>query len=748
LALQLAKDMTAQDWECRFVNTGYEAQVVQTARTVLGRRKLLLVADYAETRNGLNTLLEDVAADPGIVRVLLIARAAGEWWDELREQSSSAIRSVLSGTGTMELDQPIDERLTDIELAEQAALYFSGRLRAERIPPVKFRGGAERLPVLVLHAAALASAISAQDPPGDAVVLDRDMLNELLEHEAIYWRGSARRAGLAADGTVLKRAVAVASLLRAGDEAEMAQLLTRVPDLHDAPVGQRRRYARWLQDLYPAESGRYASTLQPDLFAESHIVDQLADAPELAAACLSRLNEQHALEALTILARACAHQPRAPQIISTALMADLSHLARPAIIVATQTGGMLGDILAQALVTASATPDLLENIAAAMPHPSTALAWASLAVISRIVETLPADTDPAGKARWTVELASAMEQVGRFKDALAPAREGVSIYRELLSTSRDAYLPGLAGAVNSLGICMSEAGEPPEEALRASLESAALWREAVAMDRDRHLTRLATVLTNVGFAYHWAGRPSQALPPARESVSLWREVVTIDRERHAIDLARALGNLGQWLFELGVFGEAEVHIREALHLCREVSQTDPDRFLPDLANTLRILGTGLQEAGSPDQARRYLQEAAGLHRQLVSTHRDRYLRRLASDLAHLADCLAELGDDDEAVAVHEEALDLQRELVMSSRDQYRDRLARHLIDFAIYLDKIGKTAHLLPVLEEAADLIGEAKEQNPESQDISEITNRFFVHFGSMYSRLDLSEHARAAFAR
>ena len=550
LALRLAEEMTRQDWECRLVNVGHEVQVVRAARAVFSSCRLLLVVDYAETREDLDALLEDVAADLGGARVLLVARAAGEWWYELKEQSSSAVRKVLRGARTMVLDQPIDEHFTDMELAEQAAAYFRRERGGERLPAMTFRGGVERLPVLVLHAAALASVVGARERPGDAVALDRGMLDELLEHEAIYWRGTAQRAGLAADGAVLKRAVAVASLLRASDEAEMAQLLTCVPDLHDAPAGQRRRYARWLRDLYRAEPGRYAGILQPDLFAERHIIDQLTDSPELAAACLRGPSERHALEALTTLTRACAHQPQAPQIVSAALVTDLRHLARPAIMVATQTGGMIGDLLAQALATAPVTADLLENIAAAMPYPSTALARANLAVSTRIAETMPPGTDLADQARWTVKLAAAKRQVGQYKDALASARDAVGFYGQLLPASRTAHLPQLADAVNLLANCMSEAGDLPEESLRASLASAALWREAVTIDRDRYLPRLATILTNVGFAYHWAGRPAQALPPARESVALWHELVSVDRDRHTIDLARALGNLGQWLFEL------------------------------------------------------------------------------------------------------------------------------------------------------------------------------------------------------
>ena len=45
----------------------------------------LLVVDYAETRSGLANMVNGLAADQDgpDVRVLLLARSAGEWWQQL-----------------------------------------------------------------------------------------------------------------------------------------------------------------------------------------------------------------------------------------------------------------------------------------------------------------------------------------------------------------------------------------------------------------------------------------------------------------------------------------------------------------------------------------------------------------------------------------------------------------------------------------------------------------------------------------
>lgn len=48
---------------------------------------------------------------------------------------------------------------------------------------------------------------------------------------------------------------------------------------------------------------------------ERHVVDELAASPEMANACLRSLDNDQAVEALTILARACTHHPAAPGLV-------------------------------------------------------------------------------------------------------------------------------------------------------------------------------------------------------------------------------------------------------------------------------------------------------------------------------------------------------------------------------------------------------------------------------------------------
>ena len=83
LAVELMRRMRASGWRCERVADGKEAEVI-TALGTVNRGPALLVVDYAETRVGLAQMLTTLVSEQGNgVRVLLLARSAGDWWDQL-----------------------------------------------------------------------------------------------------------------------------------------------------------------------------------------------------------------------------------------------------------------------------------------------------------------------------------------------------------------------------------------------------------------------------------------------------------------------------------------------------------------------------------------------------------------------------------------------------------------------------------------------------------------------------------------
>lgn len=93
IALEIASEWEAGGGVWRLVSLGEEHRAVAAARGVTSGRVLLIV-DYAEGRPELDRLLRAVVVDPGPIRVLLLARSTGEWWDRIAEAVADDTRIV------------------------------------------------------------------------------------------------------------------------------------------------------------------------------------------------------------------------------------------------------------------------------------------------------------------------------------------------------------------------------------------------------------------------------------------------------------------------------------------------------------------------------------------------------------------------------------------------------------------------------------------------------------------------------
>jgi hypothetical protein len=709
----------ASEWEsrgavwCR-VDAGQEAQAVAAARGVTSGPVLLLV-DYAETRTGLQAMLRAVLADPGPIRVLLVARSPGEWWDRLIEASASAVARLLTEAGPIRLAEQITEETPDVELIAQAMPQFARALGCAVPDLAEFEIPGQSVPVLVLHTAALVAVLRfRQDPPAALrVVVAEGVLDELLEHEARYWRRTAVAAGLPDIGGLLKPVVAVAALLGAGSLAEAAEMVARVPDLSEVPQAERRGWARWLYEIYPADAQGRLGSLQPDLLAEVHVVQQLTRDTGLARGSLTGLPREQAEHALTVLARAWVHQDAARQIIADALRADLARLALPAAQVTIQTRSDLGVLLADALEDAPAPDDALIRVAEGLPYPSVALAQAHQTVTWRVLRSLPDDADPALVARWNDNAGLTLAQLGRAAEALTVTEKAVTIYRQLAETQPERYRPELAASLGTLGVRFSDLGRA-DEAASVTEEAVAIYQELAEGDPDRYRADLATAWSNLGVRLWKRGRTAEALPIADEAVTAFRELAAADPDMYRSYLARCLANLGIWHAELGHPAEALALVEEGAVIYRVLADANPDRYRPDFAQILVNLATILQQLGRSLDALPISEEIVDIFRELAEANPDRYRSYLAASLSNLGVQLSESERPAEALPVSEEAATIFRELSEANPDRYRPDLAAALSNFGARLSESERSAGALLVSEEAAAIFSELAQANPD----------------------------------
>jgi tetratricopeptide (TPR) repeat protein len=695
LSVELGTQLDLRGWRCVRVGDGEEVSALAAARRGWPGRVLLLV-DYAETRIGLGGLLRAAVADAGPVRVLLLARSAGEWWDRLGGGEPAVRQLVASAGGGEPLPVSVSGELSNTDLALAALSAFAAALRMVAPSRVVVKVGSGAVRVLDLHAAALVAVLRSAGTGEPVSVSVADVLDELLGHEERYWQGTAAHLGLLTGAAgmpvaVLRQIVAVGALLGAASRDQAVELLGRVPGAV-ASV----QVACWLRDLYPPEPrlsherGEWLGALRPDRLAEHLVVQQLAASPELAERCLSGLDERQALRAMTLLGRAVADQQDAAQVLLERVLPLLEHVV----------AGLPADL------------GLLTAIADVIPYPSAALAEADLAVTRRILQVLPSG-NPGLRARLLNRLGTTLSQTGRWSEALPVTREAMEIRRELAAAYPDRYRPDLAGSLSNLGVRFSELGRPAE-ALPVTREAVEIYRELAAANPDRYRFNLAGSLLNLGLWFSALGRPAEALSSVVEAVEIRRELAAAYPDRYRPDLANSLSNLGVMLSELGRPAEALPVTREAVEIYRELAAAYPDRYRPDLAASLSNLGLWFSALDRPAEALPPAREAVETYRELAAAYPDRYRPELAGSLSNLGIRFMTLGRPSEALPAEQEAAEIRRELAAANPDRYRPDLADSLSNLGVWFSALGRPAEALPVTREAVETYRELAAANPD----------------------------------
>jgi tetratricopeptide (TPR) repeat protein len=716
LARQLAEEISKDGWLTWWVAAETEEGAVGAARDAA--EPVMLVLDYAEMRPGLQGLLADVTSDTDgpDMGVLLLARSAGEWWQQLINNSTYQLSELLAAVQPITLG-PVSERSRQREVFGEALAVFAAVLGVPS-PEADLTVADPDAVVLVVHSAALL-AILDRASPGSTVGAPRsqaDVLAGLLRHEARYWQQSQAARDLGLDPQVAQRAVAVGCLVGADDEASAIELLTAVADLADS-AQRRGQTARWLHDLYPvpqstAAENEWIGPLRPDLIAEKLVVSVLTRQPDLIPALFTGLTERRATRALTVLARAALIDPVATPLLDLALRSDVEHLVVPALAVAVETNPAVGNLIKNALASSVLSSDVLERIAAALAYPSFALAETAVLVLQRLAEESVSD---AGQhAGWLVDLAYWLSDLGQRERALAVIGEAVTLYRQLAQAEPDAFLPDLARSLDSQSTCLSDLGRR-EEALAVAEEAVTIRRALVQALPDAFLPDLARSLNNQSACLSDLGRREEALAVAEEAVTIRRALVQAEPEAFLREFATLLNNQSNRLGDLGRREEALAAIEEAVTLYRQLAQAQPDAFLPELVMSLNNQSGRLSDLGRPEEALAAIEEAVTIRRALAQAQPDAFLPKLAVSLYNQSCCLSELGRPEEALAVAEEAVTIRRALVQAEPEAFLPDLALSLNNQSNRLGDLGRPEEALAAAEEAVTLYRQLAQAEPDA---------------------------------
>jgi tetratricopeptide (TPR) repeat protein len=732
LARQLAHDLRGAGWTAVYLARYPEPEAFRFLSSAAV--KLLVVVDYAEQRHeqmiGLDRAL--TRRDPFLppVRVLMLARQDGEW--RARSDGELALVKVTEVVPLSALHPEATERTEAFSEAVRAYADRLGGLTGYQ--DIDWQAAASQVATpdltdqptaLAIQAHALAGLLRAGQPvdePGNPA--GATAANDILDdHEARYWAGEATRRGLDLAATTQRFAIAVATVLPVADLDGALRVLACVPGLRDSDENRRMAVAEWLAGLYPQRGAQWGEML-PHLLAERLVGTVLATSPRLLDEVLQIASESQAHHALTVLARASAHQPQL-RPITTRLVAEGSETLRAAAAtVATETPHHrpLTAGIDEYIARHREHPDRLTALYEAFPvggqvHAARAAEVCQLIVggcrrqmptrpwIRRFLrrrlspEEMPAY---ARLARAVTAMSSRLAVVGRWADALAAAEEAVLLYRRLARADSDTHQTDLA---KSLGVLSSRCAAVGQHgaALAAAEEAVDLYRRLVRLDPDGYEADLARTSASVANRRAALGDHEGALTASEAAVRTYRKLVARYPGRHGADLARSLDELSNRYATVSHRHSALVATDSAVEVYRRLADRNPHIFEPDLARLLGVLSDRRADLGHLEDALAAATEAVELYRRLATSQPPMYEPALAGSLEILSRRMADLYLLKEALATISEAVELYRRLTADHPGAFEPALARSLEVLSDRLAALNKLTPALAAVTEAVE---------------------------------------------
>jgi tetratricopeptide (TPR) repeat protein len=759
LMMNLAGRLRTQGWTAGFLDQpsdSFEAthkQRWQALEQLIDHgddHGLLIVVDYSEARQNevkalSRHLRQRAEGETRPVRLILLARSAGEWWTTLHDETSD-IQRVFPRA-----DPPSVVELPPVASRQQRRLLFDASLAAfgavlaaqgvarpggtpseAHLTQIETRPGFSR--PLAIQMAALVWLTSAGPEAGDTSVAG--LLNLVLGLERDHWRK------IIGDLNVermrdLRRAVAQVTMVGGTPTSESAERLLMADTFY---AGRRASRVdvdwvrRSLAQAYGTTDGRIVP-LEPDLLAEHHVATAADD--ELVDGCLGwvenespDLSEQRRRRVLTVLQRATQseHGPvvtaRAGALLDQLVGTHTARLARAIVAVTVNTPGALASAIDRKIAEINA--DALVAIDEVLPPMSLPLLEVSLKVAIRRVDlarhalATNADRAAASVQRATVALATRLARlsirfsnVGRREEALAASQEAVAIYRRLTEAGRHAFLPDLARSLTNLARDLSSLRRR-EDALAAAQEAVVIQRQLVEVRPDTSLPELASSLNNMSGDLAYLGRHDDALAASQEAVAIRRRLVEAHPDVFLPELANSLNNMGNGLAHLGRREAALAASQEAVAIYRRLIEIRPDAFLPNLAGTLSNVALWLSDLGRNSEALTASQEAVAIRRVLVEMRPDAFLPDLASSLTNMSRDLAYLGRHDDALAASDVAVAIRRRLVDVQPDVFLPDLAGSLVSMGKHLSNLGRRQAACAASHEAVAIYRPLAEVHPD----------------------------------
>jgi tetratricopeptide (TPR) repeat protein/glycosyltransferase involved in cell wall biosynthesis len=660
LALELCKQRLASGWFAGFLDSDLEVNRLaagwQTLRNY--NQPILIVIDYAETRQTpfltlLKAALQNPSAHP--VRMLLLARDGGEWWDKLPGKDSFC-ESFLSGYAT---SGPF--RLPPLYVAEhdrreafgKALRAFAGTLGVDApgIVPSLLGEHFER-PLYVQMAALLALY-------GEAPTTAQGLTRALLHHERRYWIGLLSQFNWPEPDRRAEQLLALTTLAGGFVTPRAAEPYWGKAKGEVLSPAEFSALFRTLATLYPGTQGLQA--LRPDLLGEALVAQALlhpGGETLLDAVLDNTATKPIRRNALTVLARLSTQRSDVQETLVEAFAQHFTHCYQELVAVGAETTSHLP---ALAELAFARLPSFTKSQAAGLLEPllmgkSVQLAELSCMVSEYLVEKArdkfeqkPGNLERMTEyARLLTNYALGLARIGNVRKACEVSLVGLELYRRLTIKNPDRYEPAYATSLSNYALYLSDAGQY-EEALDHSRRAVEIHERLARKNPDRYEPNYASSLSNYSKSLGDTGCHEEALEHSRRAVEIRERLARDNPDRYEPDYATALSNYASDLSDAGRYEEALEFARQSLEIHERLARKNPDRYEPDYATALSNYAIRLSDAGRYEEALDHARQSLEIRERLAQKN----IKRNAEDLftaTCFADFLAWLCDKERGVA--------------------------------------------------------------------------------------------------
>ena len=758
LALHLCQQRIDSGWYAGFMDSDLAAKELADGWKALKalNQPLLIVIDYAETRQDsllalLRAMLQSPANQP--VRLLLLARDGGEWWDNLPSKDKTC-ESILAGFATSGPYHllPLHDEMPDRRHAYQQALKtFSVALGVPAPDVMPELAGEHFASPLYLQMAALLAL------HGERPTTAQGLTRALLNHERRYWRGLFVGHDIPQAEHHAEQLLALITLVGGFATPKAALFFWERVNGKILSIAHFNQLFNALIPLYPGKQG--LQPVRPDLLGEALVAQALlrATAVDLLNVVLGKDASQSVrLHVLTAIARLSNHYPELNEILTEALVCHFSHCWHEFIHVATETPGNLPALgeAAWARLTPNVRNQMVRMLGKKIHEESIQLASfyclinkylaeKSNAKYHRKTSDIEAQDDYAAKLG---NFSNALRRMGRNNEAFDHARQVLEIHERLASQNPDRFDPDYAKSLGNYASHLSAAGRN-DEVLDYDWQALEILERLAKKNRDRFDPDYAKSLSNCASHLSAAGRNDEALDHARQALEIRERLAKKNPDCFDPDYAMSLNNYANRLSDAGRNDEALDHARQALEIRERLAKKNPDCFDPDYAMSLNNYANRLSDAGRNDEALDHARQALEISERLAKKNPDCFDPDYAMSLNNYANRLSDAGRNDEALDHARQALEISERLAKKNPDRFDPDYAMLLSNYASDLSDAGRNDEALDHARQALEISERLAKENPDrfDPDYAMSLNNYASHLSDAGLNDEALDHAQLA---